>query len=594
MARPLIIAHQLSKSFPGRDLFINISFGIEEGERVGLIGPNGAGKSTLLKMMLGLESPDRGDLSLARNLKLAYLEQNPTFAPGATVMSTLLEGALDVHDWKEIQRAEKWIVDLEFEELQSGNADTLVATLSGGWKKRLALARELMRGPQLLLLDEPTNHLDVEGIIWLEEIISSGQFATLTITHDRAFLQKISTRIIELDRRHKDGLLSVKGDYASYLQIRESLMLAQEKEESSLKNTLRRETEWLRRGAKARTTKQQARIQRAEDLKKVVSELSARNKEQTVKLAFQSADKNSKILINAKEISKQYNGVEIIPMLDLVITFKTRLGLLGRNGCGKSTLIQMLAGKLVTDTGLIKKSDNLEIAWFEQNRESLDQNLTLAQTISPDGDHVDYQGNRIHIRSYLNRFLFDSDQIDRPVHRLSGGEQARLLLAKLMLTRANLLILDEPTNDLDMATLDVLANVLNDFPGAVILVTHDRFFLDQVANHILAFGLDGDGKKDLQTFTGLEQWEAWHELQRELEKTIAKSTNTELPIAPPPSVIGNTPKSKVEQQIQQKEKQIEELRQEVLQLAANDKRLEMLTKKISSLEKQVEELIEKI
>ena len=444
-------------------------------------------------------------------------------------METLMEGAHDVHDWEEMDRAHKLMEKLQMTELQGVEEDSLVESLSGGWKKRIALARELMKTPQLLLLDEPTNHLDVEGILWLEALLEQSTFATITITHDRLFLQRISNRIIELDRRHPGGLLNVRGDYTCYLQIKEANLSAQEKLESALKNTLRRETEWLRRGARARSTKQQARINRAGDLKSEVEEVSFRNKQMKVRLDFQTAEKNPKKLIDAIGISKSYGGKSVIPTLDLLITAKTRLGLLGPNGCGKSTLLQMLVGQLQPDQGEIVRSENLQCSWFEQNRDSLDLNLTLQQTVSPEGDQVDFMGNRVHIKSYLSRFLFQADQIDKPVSRLSGGEQARLQMAKLMLNKANLLVLDEPTNDLDMQTLDVLADVLINFPGAVILVTHDRYFLDQVAQHILAFGQSANGEKDLQVFMGLEQWESWHQLQQELKNAPAPASEASTP-----------------------------------------------------------------
>ena len=499
----LVSVSAISKSFAARPLFSSITFSIQSGERIALIGPNGAGKSTLMKILALREDVDEGRVSAQRGVKIGYLEQVPTFSPGATTQSALLDGIDGDEDWESLSRAQEITSKLSL-----GHPDTLVEDLSGGWKKRVALGRELMRQPDLLLLDEPTNHLDVESILWLEELLASAPYATLTISHDRAFLHRIANRILELDRRNVGGLLSVNGDYTTYLEVKEQLMASQERQEGVLKNTLRRETEWLRRGAKARTTKQQARIQRAGDLKEVVSELEYRNQSRTARLDFQSSEQSPKKLIEAKNISFSYGDRPLFSNLDLLLAPGKRVGLLGTNGCGKSTLIQVLLGFEDSQTGTVSRAENLSVAYFEQNRETLDPKLSVAKTICPSGDFVDYRGNRIHIRSYLDRFLFSQGQMDMAIGKLSGGEQSRVLLAKLMLNQANLLVLDEPTNDLDMATLNVLENCLLEFPGAILLVTHDRYFLDQVATQILAFGKDKDGDPSLTSYASLSQWES--------------------------------------------------------------------------------------
>lgn len=513
----LVNAFEIRKAFAARPLFDSISFAIESGERIGLIGPNGAGKSTLLRILASQATQDAGTLSFMRGLKVGFLEQAPLFAPGANVQTTVLEGAADPHDWESIGYSQELMSKLSLDDL----AGTPIDKLSGGWKKRVALARELMKKPDLLLLDEPTNHLDIEGVLWLEELLASSRFATLTITHDRLFLQRIANRILELDRKNPGGLLSVKGDYAAYLETKGIMVAGQERREVILKNTLRRETEWLRQGAKARTTKQQARIQRQGELVDQVSELEYRNQSKSAKIDFQGAEKNPKKLIEAKDISKSYGERSIFANLDLVIRPGKRLGLLGMNGCGKSTLIRVLLGLEQPDDGLVLRSDNLSVAYFEQNRETLDPLVSVAKTLCPSGDFVDYRGGRIHIRGYLDRFLFTQGQMDMAVGKLSGGEQSRLLIAKLMLKEANVLVLDEPTNDLDMATLSILQDCLVEFSGAVILVTHDRYFLDQVATQILAFGPEGP-KRKLVSFANLEQWEEWHKEQAKAIKAAEK------------------------------------------------------------------------
>lgn len=520
----LIGAHQIGKAYTARPLFENLSFSIESGERIGLIGPNGAGKSTLLKILAGKTDYDGGRLSVTKGLRTGYLEQVPTFAEGATIHSTVAEGMNDEHDWEEMARAEEMIAKLGLTQFAS---DMLVSNLSGGWRKRVALARELTRNPDLLLLDEPTNHLDVESILELEEILENAPFATVTITHDRLFLQRVSKRIIELDRRHPQGLLSVNGDYANFLSVRDDLIATQELHETKLKNTLRRETEWLRRGAQARQTKQQARIKGHAKLTDTVNDLTSRNRVSRVSLDFISAEKNPKKLIEALGISKSYNGRLIIPEMDLLITPKSRIGLMGMNGTGKSTLIKILTQLEQPDTGTVKHAERLKVSYFEQNRESLDPDVSVMKTVCPHGDHVDYGGNKLHVRSYLSRFLFGQDQADTPVRKLSGGEQSRLLLARLMLREANLLVLDEPTNDLDIATLDSLAEVLNEFNGAIILVTHDRYFLDQMTNLILAFGMNEKGEKSIEPMVGLDQWEDWHEEQMQIKANLEAKVEAE-------------------------------------------------------------------
>ncbi len=509
----LINAHKLEKSFSSKTLFHSISFGLDEGERIGLLGPNGAGKSTLLKILAGMADLDSGQISKKKGLRLGYLEQTPTFQQSESVLSAMISKCNDPDD--SYARAYEMMGVMDFYRF----GDSFPAhKLSGGWQKRLALARELMSEPELLLLDEPTNHLDVASILWLEDYLCNLPTALLIVTHDRLFLQRVVTRIMDLDPRNPNELLNVPGDYLKYLEIKEQELHAQARHEKVLRNTLRRETEWLRRGAKARQTKQKARMEAAHELAANVSDLAAKNRHQKVGLDFGELDKTPKKLIEATGIAKSYNGETLFTELDMLVTPKTRLAILGHNGCGKSTLIRTILGYEKPDAGRVKVgatessvASDVKISYFEQNRETLNPTQSVFKNICPQGDFVTYRGQHIHARSYLDRFLFSGTKVDLPVAKLSGGEQARLRLAQLMLKDAQVLVLDEPTNDLDSDTLEVLENALTEFNGAVIIVTHDRYFMDAVSRQILAFPPEGCSDRKLQLFSSYLQWEEWYE-----------------------------------------------------------------------------------
>jgi ATP-binding cassette subfamily F protein uup len=530
----LLSAQGLHAAYGARPLFEGVSFTVEEGDRIGLIGPNGAGKSTLLRILAATASGDAtesGLVSRRRGLRVGLLEQVPVFAAGATVES-VVAGGVGHHegdDWERAQDVERVMRELALAGPGGGpgvGAATPVASLSGGWKKRLALARELARRPDLLLLDEPTNHLDIESIEWLERLLAQSRFATITVTHDRYFLQRVATRIFELDRRNPGGLLAVAGDYAAYVRVKAESMHAQERREVVLRNTLRRETEWLRRGAAARTTKQQARIGRAGELAGEVAELAVRNTKRTAAIEFQASERRTRRLIEARGVGKSYDGRSIFAGVDVSIGAGTRLALLGPNGCGKSTLLRVLLGEEAPSAGTVFRADGLQVAYFAQGRDALDPALSVSDTVCPDGDYVSFRGARVHVRGYLEQFLFTADQADMAVGKLSGGEQSRLLLARLMLRDAQVLVLDEPTNDLDLATLSVLEETLTEFDGAVLLVSHDRHFVDEVATLILAFDSSAGS---VVPFAGLAQWEAW---RAETAAAAAAPSPAKAPAAP--------------------------------------------------------------
>ena len=501
----LLSCESVSKSYGVKPLFSDLSVGLAEGDRVGLIGPNGSGKSTLLKILAGIEDPDDGTRSLRRHVRISYVPQESTFPPDLTVeevlAQTLREEGLDPHE--ESGRIARALSLGEFPD-----SDHPVRTLSGGWKKRLAIARSLLMEPDVLMMDEPTNHLDVDGILWLERLLKSETRAYLVISHDRRFLESVAERMIELNRIYPQGVFEATGRYSDFLEQREATLQAQANEHATLANKVRREVDWLRRGPKARTTKAKARIDAAGVLIDALADRDGRRELAPAGIDFTASGRKSKQLIVAQQLGKALGSRQIVTNLDLVLGPGQRLGLLGPNGSGKSTLMKLLAGTLKPDTGTVTRADKLRIVTFEQHRESLDQQWSLRRALAPaGGDSVIYQDRSIHLVSWAKRFLLRPEQLDLPVSRLSGGEQARLLIARLMLQPADVLMLDEPTNDLDIPTLDVLEDNLLEFPGALILVTHDRWLLDRVSTILLA--LDGTG--NAEWFADFAQWESAQE-----------------------------------------------------------------------------------
>jgi ABC transport system ATP-binding/permease protein len=500
----LLSVDAVTKGYGARPLFDKLSFGIFEGDRAGLIGPNGSGKTTLLRLLAGFEEPDGGIRSLRRGIRMGYVPQDPTFPAATSVEEVVVQALADVpgEEFEKLTRVAVTLGKAGFEDSAQP-----VEILSGGWRKRLAIARELAREPDVLLMDEPTNHLDVDGILWLEDLLQSEPLAYLVVSHDRWFLENVAGRMLELDPRYPDGILQATGTYTDFLEKRDEVLRNQAEYQTSLANKVRREVEWLRRGAKARTTKAKGRIQEANRLIAELTELRERTgaaAEARAGIDFNASDRKTKKLLVAEGLSKSFGARRIVQGLDLKLTPGTRLGLIGPNGSGKTTLLSLLDGTLEPDAGTIQRADWLKTVRFEQNRDTLDRTATLRRALAPEGDTVLYQGRPIHVAAWAKRFLFHTDQLDTPVSRLSGGEQARILIARLMLQPADLLILDEPTNDLDIPTLEVLEESLMEFPGALVLVTHDRFLLESVSSVVLAL----DGRGGATFFADYTQWEA--------------------------------------------------------------------------------------
>jgi ATP-binding cassette subfamily F protein uup len=500
MPAPLLSVMGAGKSFGAAPLFSNISLHISEGERLGLIGPNGSGKSTLLKIMAGLLAPDTGTRTVRKLTCIAYVPQEPEFATSMT-SGQVLEEALPGQGMDEAERAAAVSVTLGKAGFADGSA--AVESLSGGWKRRLSIARELIRNPDVLLLDEPTNHLDLEGILWLEKLLQGAPFAAVVVSHDRYFLENAATEVAEINRAYPDGMFRAEGAYADFLEKREAFLEAQSEQQAALANRVRREVEWLRRGPKARTGKSKARIDAAHELMGELAEVSARNAKGTTRIDFTASGRQTKRLIHAEAIAKQLGGRQLFRDLSFSLAPGMRLGLAGPNGSGKTTLLRVLKGEMDADAGTVERADGLRVVYFDQGREQLNPLAPLREGLGAHGDSVIYRDRAMHIAGWAKRFLFRPDQLDTPVGRFSGGERARIVIARLMLQPADVLLLDEPTNDLDIPTLEVLEESLTDFPGALVLVTHDRYMLDRVSTVVL--GLNGEGGAEV--FADYSQWE---------------------------------------------------------------------------------------
>lgn len=493
----LLTGHSLSTSYGAKRLFQEISFTLCDGDRVGLIGPNGAGKSTLLKILMDYERADSGHVSRRQGLRVGYASQTPDI-PALSLEEVLLQQSLPGDAVTLQTRARTLLSRSKFSDFSQD-----AATLSGGWKKRLDIARALMNEPHLLLLDEPTNHLDLEGIEWLEAFLKNESCAYVVVSHDRYFLENVCNKIIELNPCYPQGLFVREGTMSQFMEDKAAFLEAQTQRERGLKSTVRGEIDWLRRGPKARTTKAQSRIQKAYELIDELSEVKARNVTSQVAIEFSASERETRKLLVAKNIAKTLGMKSLFRGVDITLSPGTRLGLVGKNGTGKTTLMKILAGMIPQDLGTVKYADDLKVVYFDQHREQIPEDTTLRDALSPNGDFVHYNGQSIHVNGWARKFLFPTDRLALPVKYLSGGERARILIAKLMLQPADVLFLDEPTNDLDIPTLEVIEESLKEFPGAVVLITHDRCLMDRVCTQILGLGTGNEQ----QLFADYLQWE---------------------------------------------------------------------------------------
>jgi ATP-binding cassette subfamily F protein uup len=570
----LLNCQSLSKEVATKSLFKNLSLSIFEGDRIGLIGPNGSGKSTLLKILAGYEKPTTGTLAAKKGLTIGYVPQTCEF-PAKTTTEILLEAiTTDAPDYEKERAAALWLSKLGF----TGSEPT-ADLLSGGWKKRLSLAVQLIQTPDVLLLDEPTNHLDLEGIVWLEKFLTREVSTYLLVSHDRFFLQNMASRIIEIDKLYPNGLFAIDGSYSNFLEKKETFIQGQLEQQRSLSSKARREVDWLRQTAKARTSKSRARIEDAHELLDQLADVKRRNQQKKADLNFAASERETRKLVVAKNLSKKIGDRTLFHHLDFVLSPGTRIGLMGPNGSGKTTLLKLLAQETTPDQGTLKIADGLKIVYFDQHRMQFPDHVTLRDALSPKGDFVTYQGQPIHVNGWCKRFLFTPDTLDMPIGTLSGGERARISIAHLMLQPADLLLLDEPTNDLDIPTLETLEETLLEFTGAVVLITHDRFMLERICNTILPLGnLD-----DTQLYADYHQWEASLKAAPSPEKK---------PDKPKPSYNTKKEHNQIERKILKLEQEIKELNRLIdsPEAAQDAEKLHILCTQVGLAETQLEQL----
>ncbi|MCB9838087.1 MAG: ABC-F family ATP-binding cassette domain-containing protein [Phycisphaeraceae bacterium] len=561
----LITATSISKAFGPQTLFTGIDVRIGEGDRLGLIGPNGAGKSTLLKILAGLEHADEGDVTRRKGLRLRYVPQDDRFAEGATPMSEVCRHLDEEHHHGADARTR---ANITLTKLGFTDTQRPVETLSGGWRKRLAIACALAHEPELLLFDEPTNHLDLEGVLWLEGFMRQAGQAIVFITHDRRFLENTATRIVEIARAYPDGAFEVKGNYTEFVRRKDAFLDAQAAEQSAVANKVRRDTAWLLQGIQGRQTRNKSQVKDAAMRREQLGELRARNASgaPVAGIDFQATGRQSVKLLTLEGVGKSMGGKRLFAGLDLALSPGKRVGLLGPNGSGKTTLLRICSGELEPDEGTVSRAENLRVVLFSQLRDSLNPEATLHEALCPVGDRVEFAGSTMHVTAWAARFLFDKEQLRNFVGNLSGGERARVCIAQLMLRPADALLLDEPTNDLDIPSLEALESTLLAFPGAIVLVTHDRFMLQRIATEYLA--LDGAGYASAHV-----SYEQWEKAQRSRVGAAEPARKSSQP-APAPAARPASPPKKLSYKFQ---RELDGMEAAILEAEGEAERLQAIT-----------------
>lgn len=582
----IINIEHISKVFGEKQVFDDISCGIHQGDKIGIIGINGTGKTTLLKIIAGLEEPDQGQVIFQKGLRVTYLPQSPKFPEHATVLSYVADGA-DGADWGRESEAKNALNRLGITDHHEE-----IDHLSGGQKKRVALARTLVNPADVLILDEPTNHIDNEMAVWLEEYLNQWKGAIIMVTHDRYFLDRVTNKILEIDH---GKLYSYTANYSQFLELkaqREEMELASERKRQSV---LRMELEWAKRGCRARTTKQRARLERLEALK------NGKAPVRDAEVEMDSVEtRMGKKTIELHHISKSYGQKKLIDDFEYIVLKNQRLGIIGPNGCGKSTLMKIITGKEEPDQGTVEIGDTVKIGYFAQEVTEMDENQRVIDYIKDVAEYVPTKDGRITASQMLERFLFTPAMQYTPIGKLSGGERRRLYLLKVLMDAPNVLILDEPTNDLDIPTLTILEDYLDSFLGIVITVSHDRYFLDNIADRIFAF--EGDGK--LVQYEGgytdyLEAKERKNgTVVRESEESAKKKADRKNWKKDAPEKLKFTYKEQkeyetIDDEIASLEQKIEELDEQMMQYATNSAKLSEITEQKEAAEAALEEKMER-
>ena len=493
----LLNLDKISKSFGTKALFTDICLTVNESDKIGIIGDNGTGKTTLTKIMANLESADTGNISIRKYLKIAYIPQVTTYPANANVWDIVASMATSDFKNADVKTATALSI-VGFDDYT-----VKVNTLSGGWSKRLDIACGIVNEPELLILDEPTNHLDFQALVWLENFLGSARFTWVMVSHDRFLLERSANRIVEINKRYEGNIFQSDGKYHDFLEKHLQYIEQQNKQEAVMSNKVRAEIEWLRRGPKARTTKSKYRIDEANNLIKELADLREKKRTSKTEIEFSSSNRKTKLLVKIKNISKSFGDKDILKNFTANFSTRLRIGLLGGNGAGKSTLLKLLSKKIEPDSGSVEHADNLKIVYFDQSREALHQQKTIKQFLADGNDTVIFKDRQVHMVSWIKRFGFSPEQMDSTIASLSGGEQAKILIAKLMLESADILLLDEPTNDLDIRTIETLEENLLEFGGLLVLVSHDRYMISRVCS--LFIGFTTDAKAEL--FADYEQWE---------------------------------------------------------------------------------------
>ncbi|MDA8212029.1 MAG: ABC-F family ATP-binding cassette domain-containing protein [Clostridia bacterium] len=620
----LLSVENLSKSYVEKILFKNISFGIEEGDKIGLIGVNGTGKSTFLKVLAGIDFPDQGTVTVGNNVRIEYLPQNPNFDDDATVLQQvfksnapvmqvlreyehtveminnipgddklqkkliLLSQQMDAWDAWQLESEAKIILT----KLGIANFAEKVGKLSGGQRKRIALASALINPAELLILDEPTNHIDNETVDWLEQYLNKRKGALIMVTHDRYFLDRVVNRIIELDR---GSLYSYSGNYSKFLELKVEREEQQQASEKKRQNLLRNELAWIKRGAKARTTKQKARIDRFEKLQQEKPEIAADKLEIPV-----GASRLGKKVIELEHISKGFAGSKLIEDFSYVCLRNDRVGIIGPNGSGKSTLLNIVSGSLNPDSGTVERGQTVITGYFSQENNELDESLRAIDYIKEEAEVIPTaDGKLISASQMLERFLFPPGVQWTPIAKLSGGERRRLYLLRVLMGAPNVLLLDEPTNDLDIQTLTILEDYLDEFPGAVIVVSHDRYFLDRIVDKIFAFEGNGVVTQYLGDYSEYQEYSKIRSLELENSKAesdiVKKDNHVEKPKDRRLKFTFKEQKeyAEIDGIIAQLEKKLKEVNERINQAGSDFALLQELVEIQQGLEKQLDELLER-